>query len=1114
MRKSLDQAAAVFAHSHESEDLAVALLATLATFCAGDLSVRMPASQDAAAVKLNAAVDDWLETVSGLLLEFSKIVTAITEGRLDQPMPLEVNGRPLRGPLLQLAERINRMRAQLACLPVEVCRITREVGLEGRLGGRVSLPDPAGAWSDMVDNVNRLAASVSGQVRAISRIASAMARGDLSEELKIEAEGELGVLRDNINTLIHSLRDTTRRNAEQDWLKTNLARFARLLQGQRGIAPVAQLVMRELATLLRIQHGLFYVMDQAQLEARCLRLGAAYAAGAHARTAWRLGEGLIGQCALDRKPLLVADVPPAYLTIRTGVGAAAPACLLVQPIVFENEVKAVLELASFTPFSTIELNFLDQLGECLGVVLHTIEASMRTENLLTQAQSLAQELQSQQEALSRSNADLQEKAVLLERQKAAMQMKNQEVELTRMSLEEKAEQLTLSSRYKSEFLSSMSHELRTPLNSLLILARQLGDNHDNNLSPREVEYAQTIYSAGGDLLNLINEILDLAKIESGTVKLDQRDVAFDDIEAQLLRMFTPIAESRGLRFEIRRGPGLPASLHVDATRLLQVIRNLLSNSFKFTEHGAVVLSIATASSGWTTPHEFLDNAGSVIVFQVKDTGIGMAAEQSMLIFEPFRQVDSGTSRRYGGTGLGLSISAGLARLMRGELRLVASEPGAGSCFALYIALQPPAAHRAMHALDDFTAAATPCMPATPEPGDDRDALGPGDAVVLSVTSDAALAAATLAAARRCGACGVVASRCSDATALLGYLAPAVIVLDARLPDMDGWALLARIKRDPLHRHHRVQMICEPGDAMRALQAGAWGSSPPPAAAAIDAALPALLREARRKRRRLLIISDDMALRKTLRERLDGTDVRLRASGTANLPGALHQGQDCVVLHLRDVDMEAALALAVDAMDRDGRTVRPPLLLYMPGGATPGQRAALRRLRDRALVRQIHSEQRLLDDVALYLHRDLAAMSAASRAAIDRLYLGSAALAGRTVLVVDDDVRNIFALTGLLEHHDMEVRSAESGQAAVDALHQQPGVDIVLMDIMMPDMDGVDTMRRIRQLPGFDDLPIIAVTAKAMQGDREKCLAAGASDYVSKPVDIDELLALMRRWLNR
>ena len=1109
----MDQAADTFAHSHEAEDRTVALLATLATFCAGDLSVRMPASQDARSEKLNAAVDDWLATVSGVLTEFSSVVNAITEGRLDQPMPIEINGHPLRGPLLQLAERINRMRAKLACLPVEVGRITREVSVEGRLGGRASLPDSAGVWRDLVDSVNRLTASVSGQVRAVSDIASAMAKGDLSEELKIEAEGELAVLRDNINTLIRSLRDTTRRNAEQDWLKTNLARFTRLLQGQRGIVPVAQLVMSELASLIRMQHGLFYVMDQAQLESRCLRLSAAYAAGDDARSAWRLGEGLVGQCALDRKPHLVADVPPTYLTIRTGVGAAAPACLLVQPIVFENEVKAVLELASFTPFSTTELNFLGQLGECIGVVLHTIEASTRTENLLSQAQSLAQELQSQQEALSRSNADLQEKALLLERQKAAMQMKNQEVELTRMSLEEKAEQLTLSSRYKSEFLSSMSHELRTPLNSLLILARQLANNHDNNLSPREVEYAQTIYSAGGDLLNLINEILDLAKIESGTVKLDQRDVAFDDIEAQLLRMFTPIAQSRGLRFEIRRGPGLPASLLVDATRLLQVIRNLLSNSFKFTEHGSVVLSITPATSGWTAGHEFLDTAGLVVAFQVSDTGIGMAAEQSTLIFEPFRQVDTGTSRRYGGTGLGLSISTGLARLMRGELRLLASEPGAGSSFALYVALQPPLARRALNALDDFAAVATTSTPAMPDPGDDRHAIRPGDTVVLAITGDPPLGAATLAAARRCGARGIVARRGSDATALLRDLAPAVIVLDARLPDMDSWMLLATLKRDPLHRHHRVQMICEPGDAMRSLQAGACGWTSPAAAAAIDTTLPALLREAGRKRR-LLLIGDDPALCKNLRERLDGADVRLRICGIATLPKVMRQYQDCLVLHVPDTDMDAALALTVDAMRRHGRNAHTPLLLYMPGGATPGQRVALRGLEAHALVRFVHSEQRLLDDVALLLHWDLAAMPAPSRAAIDQLYQGSAVLAGRRVLVVDDDVRNIFALTGLLEHHGMEVCSAESGRAAVDVLHQLPGIDIVLMDIMMPDMDGFDTMRHIRQLPGFDDLPIIAVTAKAMHGDRDKCLSAGASDYVSKPVDVDELLALMRRWLQR
>ncbi len=839
----MDQAAIVFADLPDCGEDAQSLLATLSAFCAGDLSVRMPSGHDAASRKLGAAVDDWLETTSGVLREFTRVVTAITEGRLDQPMPLEVNGHPLRGPLLQLAERVNWMRSQLARMTAEISRITHELGIEGRLGGQASLPDGAGAWRELVDGVNVLAASMSGQARAMSLVASAMARGDLTSDLQIAASGEMAVLRDNINALIRNLRDTTARNEEQDWLKTHLARFARQLQGQRGVAAVAQMVMAELAPLVRAQHGLFYIIDHGQLETPRLRLTASYAADVDAKREWRIGEGLIGQCAQDRKALYVTDVPESYLTIRTGVGAAAPGCLLVQPILFENDVKAVLELASFTPFTAIQISFLDQLGESIGVVLHTIEASMRTENLLQQAQSLAQELQSQQEALSKSNAALQEKAVLLQRQKAAMEVKNQEVEMTRMSLEEKAEQLMLSSRYKSEFLSSMSHELRTPLNSLLILAHQLSENSDNNLTPRQVEYATTIYSAGGDLLSLINEILDLAKIESGTVKLDLRSVCFATIEEQLLRMFNPIAQSRGLSFTVRRAAGLPDSLHTDEIRLLQVLRNLLANGFKFTERGGVTLTIDVAQNGWTTDHETLDRADTVVVFKVSDTGIGVASEQRTLIFEPFQQVDTGTSRRYNGTGLGLSISTGLARLMQGELRLLGSKPGAGSTFALY------------------------------------------------------------------------------------------------LPQQSGAGSLAPPQAEP-------------------------GAAP---------ALP-------------------------------------------------HLGADVAVTR--------------------------------------------------------------------------------------------AALATRIVLVVDDDVRNIFALTGVLEHHGMEVWSAENGRAAIDMLHQRPEVDIVLMDIMMPDMDGFDTMRHIRRIPAFKELPIIALTAKAMQTDREKCIAAGASDYVSKPVDIDELLALMRRWLRR
>jgi len=1088
------------------------LLTTLAAFCSGDLSARMSSAPDSVPGKLAAGVDRWLDAAGSVLRAFDRVVADITEGRLEQPMPLEVNGHPLRGQLLELAQRINRMRTQLLKMASEIGRVAQEVGVEGRLGGQAALPGPEGAWRDLGNHVNSLVARLSSQVRTMSEVTSALANGDFSVDLQMAASGELAQLRDNINALTRSLRESNRRNAEQDWLKTNVARLTKQLQGQRSIAAVAGMVMSELAPLIDVQHGLFYLMDDIQLGQPRMRLYASYAAALDARPEWRLGEGLIGQCALDRKPLLITNVPAGYLTVSTGTGAATPCCLLIQPILFEGEVRAVLELASFSGFTAIQRSFLTQLAESTGIVLHTIASSTRTENLLRQAQSLAQELQSQQEALSKSNAELHEKAVLLERQKAAMEAKNHEVEMTRMSLEEKAEQLMLSSRYKSEFLSNMSHELRTPLNSLLILARQLSENAEGNLTPRQVEYAGTIYSAGGDLLGMINEILDLAKIESGTVVLDQRDVSFSALEEQVLRMFNPVAQSRRLDFSVTRSPALPAIIRTDETRLLQVIRNLLSNAFKFTEHGSVTLSIKPVSGGWGAGQPALDAAGMVIAFEVCDTGIGVAPQQQELIFEAFRQADTGTSRRYGGTGLGLSISTDLARLMHGELRLLSSEPGKGSRFALYMPLQPRRATASGDAARVKVAAAPMLAATAPIDSDDRDRLAPGDKALLLIGADTGSGAAFLMAAHAHGCRALVARRGADGLDLLKRHAPSAIVLDAHLLGIDGWRLLGAIRRDDATRHLPLHVACAPGDALRALQEGASMCGSPPSAGSMQAIVPAMLRKAARHRRRLLLAGDDAAALDRLQDLLAGEDLLVRTARLSHLAPALRRRTDCIVLHLAGADARPALAL--HAACRHGVNSRSPLLVYMPHGLPSEARHALLALERQALVCRVHTEDRLLDDSALFLHRDLAAMSQAQRQRIAALHQGSHALSGRTVLIVDDDIRNVFALTGMLEHHGMAVCAAENGREAIDLLHAQRACDIVLMDIMMPDMDGFDTMREIRRHAAFDALPIIALTAKAMKGDRDKCLAAGASDYVSKPVDIDELLALMRRRLHR
>jgi signal transduction histidine kinase/HAMP domain-containing protein/CheY-like chemotaxis protein len=818
----------------------------------------------------------------------ANVVSAVANGNLERKLTLEAKGE-----IAALAETINGMIDTLALFADQVTNVAREVGTEGKLGGQARVPGAAGTWRDLTDNVNRLAANLTSQVRAIAEVATAVTKGDLSRSITVEASGEVASLKDNINEMIRNLKDTTRKNTEQDWLKTHLARFTRMLQGHRDLVTVSRLILSELTPLVNAQQAAFYVADYRSGESQ-LELLAGYAQR-HGKGLPRkigFGEGLVGQCAFEKKRI-VLEAPPDYVRIGSALGSGAPVNIIILPVLFEGQVKAVIEIASFQQFSPTHQSFLDQLTESIGVVLHTISANMQTEYLLHQSQSLTAELQAQQEELKKTNdrletqalnltksetmlkgkqdelraanEQLQEKARQLSDQMRQVEFKNREIEQARAALEEKAEQLSLSSRYKSEFLANMSHELRTPLNSLLILARLLADNLGGNLTPKQVEFARTIHSSGAELLALINDILDLAKIESGTVTLNVAPEPFEDIRDSVERTFRQVASDKGLEFAVQIDPALPRDVETDAKRLQQIVTNLLSNAFKFTARGRVDLQIGAAASGWTAGHAVLSRAAGVVAFSVRDTGIGIPANKQRLIFEAFQQADGTTSREYGGTGLGLSISRELARLLGGEIQLE-STPGQGSVFTLYVPLR--------------------YQPHEASPG-------------REVNTAPALAASL-------------------------HAAPAARVFE-----------------------------------------------PTP-----------------------------------------------------------------------------EVAPAVDSGD---------------------------------------------------------AAEIAPHAA--------AALAGRKVLVVDDDIRNVFALTSALEAHGMQVMHAESGKEGIDILKRANGeIDAVLMDVMMPGLDGIDTIRIIRQLEGYRDLPIVAVTAKAMLGDREKCIDAGASDYVAKPVNVDVLLATLWRCL--
>jgi HAMP domain-containing protein/signal transduction histidine kinase/DNA-binding response OmpR family regulator len=1069
----------------------------------------------------------------------AKVVTSVANGDLKRKLTVDAKGE-----IAELADTINGMIDTLATFADQVTSVAREVGVEGKLGGQANVPGAAGTWKDLTDNVNQLAANLTTQVRAIAEVATAVTKGDLTRSIAVAAQGEVAALKDNINEMIGNLKDTTLKNAEQDWLKTNLAKFSRMLQGQKDLLTVGRLILSELAPVVSAQQGVFYIMDTikqddtSKQDDPSLRLLASYAykARKNVDNRFKLGEGLVGQCALEKEKILLTEVPADYVTITSGLGEARPLNIIVLPVVFEGQVKAVMELASFDRFSPTHATFLDQLTESIGIVLNTIEANMRTEDLLKQSQSLARELQSQQEELQQTNAELNDKAKLLADQNVEVERKNAEVEQARQALEEKAKQLALTSKYKTEFLANMSHELRTPLNSLLILSDQLFKNGDGNLTDRQIEFAKTIHGSGTDLLTLINDILDLSKIESGTVIVDVGEVSFRDLHDYVDRTFRHIAESKKLEFAITVANDLPRSLHTDAKRLQQVLKNLLSNAFKFTERGRVAMDIAPVTSGWSLENETLNRARTVIALTVTDTGIGIPPEKQQIIFEAFQQADGSTSRTYGGTGLGLAISREIAGMLGGDIRLT-SGAGVGSTFTLYLPQNyAPMANRRQTGgviaeptpmlatvgagavlRGGIMADPVPAQPAAQAPTDDAGNIRAGDRVLLIVENDTNFSRYLLELAHENGFKAVIAARGSTALALARETSPHAITLDINLPDIDGWRVLDRLKDDVATRHVPVQIITTEEERERGLRMGAMGAlvKPLKTREALDAAFVRIKAYTEPRTRRILLVQPDEALRAVTTQLIAADDVQVTLATNAKDALAECGGETPFDLIVVSSDVPDRRGFALVDQLRDLPTFGDtPVIMHTHRPLTPKEETHLRRLSQTMVIKDVRSPERLLDEVALFLHQPVATLTPSQRGVIERLHQATAVLAGKTVLIVDDDIRNIFAMTSLLEPHQMRIMSSETGLGAIEQLQAHPDVDVVLMDIMMPDMDGYDTMRAIRKLGAFASLPIIALTAKAMKGDREKCIEAGASDYISKPVDIDQLMAMLKVWLHR
>lgn len=1006
--------------------------------------------------------------------------------------------------------------------------------------------------------------------------------GNLQEGLDKIGEGDLNVRVDSnskdefarvglaFNDMAGKLAQSTQESVDQSWLNAGLAGVAQTLQGERDLQSAAQKILKQFSALLGSKHGMFYIAKNIDSQPELSLLASfAHNERKHLSNNIEMGQGLVGQCALEKERILATNLPDDFIKISSGSGEAAPKNVVVVPILYEGKVKAVIEQASFEPFTPIQLQFLDSIAVNLGVILAGIESTETTERLLRQEQTLSEELQSQQEELMENNAkleglasslqsseeelrqqqeelqqtneELEERSRIQIKQNAELEVKNLELEQLKQSMQEKANQLSLTSKYKSEFLSNMSHELRTPLNSLLILSKVLTENSEGNLTEKQIEFAKTIYSAGSDLLVLIDDVLDISKIEAGAMSIDIADEAVKNICYDLIPSFDELAKQKGIELNVDINPQVPRFVKTDSRRLQQVLKNIISNALKFTMKGSITLKVDVSTEGWDRDNQVLNNADSVIAFHVIDTGIGIPDDKQRIIFEAFQQADGTTNRKFGGTGLGLAISREITRLLGGEIKLK-SEVDKGSTFTILLpqeyagARDKPMAPKeksngktALSQIDfqpakQFLTATKPSDADQSVSGahsnvtfsnvkDDRSEIEEGDKVLLVVHQEDKLTEQLMELAHNLDFKVLTANQGKSAFALVQKFKPDAIVLDVGLPDKDGWIFLDRVKRDSATRHIPVYVISDEDRQHQARRLGAVGYAHTPAnRQGVVEIVNSLQSFVARGVRNLLIVEDNDTERKNLENLIEGQDVRITAvsNGKEAFEALTMQHFDCMVLDLGLPDMSGFDLL--HKVQSDEKLADLPVVVHTGRTLSSNEESELKRYTDAIVVKGAKSLDRLLDETTLFLHRVESNLPEQKRQVLERLHLKDPLLYGRKILIVDDDMRHIFAITSMLEQYDMRVIYAENGQQSIDILKKTPGVELVLMDVMMPGMDGYEAMKTIRKLDKCQDLPIIALTAKAMKGDREQCIAAGASDYLSKPVDIDQLLSLMRVWL--
>lgn len=914
---------------------------------------------------------------------------------------------------------------------------------------------------------------------------------------------------------IRAINRAEKETANKNWLLSGNAELNDQTQGEKEVEDLTRDIIAQLATYLKASVGTIYIKHEDQLV-----FAAGYAYEPKDMPPLKFGQSLVGQAALEKKPIVLNQVPDDYIKINSGLGNSKPKHLLVYPFIFSGHVKGVIELGSVHEFSPLDLQFLNLVSENIGIAVNSSQSRTLLKELLEETQVQSEELQSQQEELRQVNEELEEQAQNLKQQQEELQMtneeleeqtqmleiKNKEVEASRKDIEEKTKQLELSSKYKSEFLANMSHELRTPLNSLLILSKDLADNKKKNLNEDQVESAEIIHKSGQDLLVLINEVLDLSKIEAGKMSVNVERVVLKNMVDQLLLDFKHMAFEKRIKLNTRFGNQIPESIRTDSQRLNQVLKNLLSNAIKFTEKGEVSIHINRKDDDH-------------ISISVVDTGIGIPEDKQLLIFEAFQQADGGTSRKYGGTGLGLSISRELARLLGAEITLK-SIVNQGSEFTIILPLEIVSETEPQKRI----ITREPVLLQTssthnseylnyPALDDDRNTMSKEDKVVLIIEDDLKFAAILLKQTHEKGFKGLSAATGEDGLELAKKYKPVAIILDIDLPGINGHQVLAELKADPTVRHIPVHIISVNERSLKPIKEGAVEYLMKPVGKKeLEDAFSRMQDFINRKMKNLLIIEDDANSRRAMCKLIGNGDVKCFEAGTAKEALTMYKDThfDCIVLDIGLPDMNG-FELIYQFENIKDRSI-PPIIIYTGKDLSKEENEELQKYAESIIIKGVKSEERLLDETALFLHRTISNLPDAKKEIIHHLYDKEAIFSGKKILMVDDDMRNIFALSKILKEKGMNVIKADNGLVALEMLKQNPDTAMILMDIMMPEMDGYEAMREIRKDGKNKSLPIIALTAKAMMDDKQKCIDAGANDYIPKPVDVERLLSLMRVWL--